>query len=384
MQGWTGYTTADEFLNDEDFRQWVRSGAFMQTEQPQTDWLGRHPHLIGPARQAAEFLAATHKNELPVAKADVERIIDATWRTIRHRDANPAVIEPTVRPLWSRVPLAWRVAAALLIVSGLAGGLFINRLADNQTTTASQLAEPTGTSNAANRDPSERGPAWIRATNRETTDQLVSLSDGSTVYLRPGSTLHHPVQFATDRREVELTGEAFFEVAKNPNQPFFVRTRTLTTRVVGTSFLVRALERDERATVQVRTGRVVVYANQTINQPRPLTVTLRADQQVTVQPTDQTLTAEAISQPSDMARKLNRQSFIFADEPVALVLDQIAKTYNIPIDYDAARFANCRITTTLSDEPLTEKLSVLAEVIGPDTRYEVEGNHIRFSGRGCP
>lgn len=388
MQAWTAYTTPDDFISDDAFRQWVCAGHFMQPGQGLTNWLLNHPTLLQTAQQAADYLTATALYELPISEDDVQKITAGTWANIRARESVGQDTKGNLlKPIWDQPRRIWRIAAAAVLVSGLSVWLLNNRLSPDRRPDEPVAVQAESGAMArygsARHGLAERGPAWIRETNRNTADRLISLSDGSTVYLKPNSTLRHPITFASDHREVELTGEAFFEVAKNAKQPFFVRTNMLTTRVVGTSFLIRAFERDRRATVQVRTGRVVVYANQTLNQPGPLTVALRADQQVTVHPTDQTLTAEPVSRPSGLAQKLNRQSFAFNDVPVSTVLDAIATTYNIPIEYDVSRFANCRITTTLSDEPLTEKLSVLAEVIGPDTRYEVDGNRIRFSGRGC-
>ncbi|AQG80978.1 FecR family protein [Spirosoma montaniterrae] len=383
MQAWAYYSTADEFLADETFRDWVRSGAFMQPDHPFTHWLNEHPALLIPARQGAEFLAATALHEQPVADTDVQQLIANTWHTIRERETDPIGADPKLISLWHRTFTHWRVAAAITVVGGLVSWLLlINSERAGSADNTIGFLQKESENKSVQRGPTERGPAWIKEANRTAADQLISLSDGSVVYLRPNSSLRHPVSFAADRREVELVGEAFFEVAKNPNQPFFVRTQTLTTRVVGTSFLVRAL--DQQASVQVRTGRVVVYANQTLTAPSPRIVTLQANQQVTVRPADETLQPETVQQPSALARKLNQQSFSFNDAPITTVLDQVAQTYGIRIDYDAVRFANCRVTTTLGDEPLTEKLSVLAEVIGPDARYEVDGNRIRFSGRGCP
>jgi len=65
--------------------------------------------------------------------------------------------------------------------------------------------------------------------------QLV-LADGTKVWLNAASSLRYPTSFTGKDRTVELTGEAYFEVAKNKNQPFNVKSATQTVQVLGTHF----------------------------------------------------------------------------------------------------------------------------------------------------
>ncbi|WP_320018596.1 FecR family protein [Labilibaculum manganireducens] len=74
--------------------------------------------------------------------------------------------------------------------------------------------------------------------------QLV-LSDGTKVWLNSESELRYPVKFTGATREVELLGEAYFDVEKNPGKPFFVKTKSTTTRVLGTEFNVSAYPSEE-------------------------------------------------------------------------------------------------------------------------------------------
>lgn len=66
------------------------------------------------------------------------------------------------------------------------------------------------------------------------------LSDGSLVHLNAMSSLRYPVHFSGKTREVELTGEAFFEVSKDATKPFLVKTAGIDVRVLGTAFNVSA------------------------------------------------------------------------------------------------------------------------------------------------
>ena len=87
------------------------------------------------------------------------------------------------------------------------------------------------------------------------------LPDGSKVMLNAASSLRYPTIFSGRDRQVELTGEAYFDIAKNASQPFFVKTRDMDVKVLGTQFNVMAYtdEPEMRTTlidgsVQVRVG----------------------------------------------------------------------------------------------------------------------------------
>ena len=86
----------------------------------------------------------------------------------------------------------------------------------------------------------------------------LALSDGTKVRLNSGSTLRFPEKFSADIREVELVGEAFFQVAKDSDRPFVITSDGLKTKVLGTSFNVKAYPENKEVTVTVATGKVMV------------------------------------------------------------------------------------------------------------------------------
>lgn len=85
----------------------------------------------------------------------------------------------------------------------------------------------------------------------------ITLPDNSEVYLGAGSKLTFPEKFKAGSREVSLEGEAFFEVTKNPQRPFIIHTRSVQTKVLGTSFRIEAF-RNHPLVVSVATGKVRV------------------------------------------------------------------------------------------------------------------------------
>lgn len=355
MKDWLLYTTAEQFAVDATFREWLASGQFGQPEHRHTQFLRAHPLLYPLAEQAADLLRVTAVHEEALSPQEVQRQIELTWQKIR-RSERRRILPLRTRQLW------YSAAAMLLLVIGL--GWWLNR----PTGSITQLATRSS----------------VTVVNRKAETQSLSLADGSVVWLTPGSSLHYPTRFAANRREVSLTGSAFFEIHKDAQQPFFVKTRDLVTRVVGTSFFVKELTEQAGTLVQVRTGKVLVYQNSAPNAVRQRPVLLTANEEVHVRKDQDQLLTEAVKKPIQLSERLNEQRLAFVDTPLTDVLTALSKAYGIPVDYDSDAFRNCLVTTDLADEPLTEKLTILAETIGPGTKAELIGNRIRLSGVGCP
>ena len=86
------------------------------------------------------------------------------------------------------------------------------------------------------------------------------LPDGTTGKLNGGSSLKFPVQFSGKSRVVELKGEAYFDVIKDPKKPFVVSTENIDVKVSGTSFNVLAYTDESRAEVTLKDGEVEVFS----------------------------------------------------------------------------------------------------------------------------
>ena len=84
----------------------------------------------------------------------------------------------------------------------------------------------------------------------------IMLADGTHIWLNSGSQLSYPTKFKTDSREVFLSGEAFFEVKANPNKPFYVITRDIRIKVLGTSFNVCSYIEDNTTQTVLFKGKV--------------------------------------------------------------------------------------------------------------------------------
>lgn len=86
----------------------------------------------------------------------------------------------------------------------------------------------------------------------------IQLLDGSTVWLNAGSKLDYGKDFGGTKREVYLTGEAFFDVAKNPEKPFIIHTNAIDVKVIGTQFNVKCYPSDKMVETSLIKGSVEV------------------------------------------------------------------------------------------------------------------------------
>ena len=224
---------------------------------------------------------------------------------------------------------------------------------------------------------------WITRINPDKKPLLIMLSDSSSVVLLSGSVLKYPSIFEADKREVRLTGEAFFEISKHPDQPFFVHTQTITTRVVGTSFNVRAYDNEPDVNVTVKTGKVSVYS--TTEDGLAVfdnTVLLLPDQRVIYDKVANKM-YQPLTGSGDVQLALNNASFEFVDVPVTTILDSIASVYGLQMDYNQAGLKKCILTTSLTDVPLPGKLKIICKALGQTANYEITDSGIVIHGNGC-
>lgn len=106
----------------------------------------------------------------------------------------------------------------------------------------------------------------------------VLLPDGSKVWLNAGSKLDYPKQFNGKTRDVQLQGEAYFEVTKDSEKPFFVHTKSFDIKVLGTGFNVRAYLDEDSAVTSLVHGSVEVI----VGKKEKRTILLHPNEKITL------------------------------------------------------------------------------------------------------
>lgn len=226
----------------------------------------------------------------------------------------------------------------------------------------------------------------IKNTINQTGERmLVKLDDGSSVILAPGSKLRYPAFFQGSTRSVTLEGEAFFEVSKDPKHPFFVTSGNLITRVVGTSFTIKAYNGTKEYQVIVNTGKVLVtqksnYTNKVSNlQAKPIAVI--PNQQIIYNISNNSLVKENLVEPLMLSADVSKDIFTFNDTPLSKVISRIEQAYNVTITYNEKEIGGCPLTASLAEEHLLEKLDLISKAL--DVRYYINDGHIILQGAGC-
>ena len=220
----------------------------------------------------------------------------------------------------------------------------------------------------------EKGGDVIAYKNQGTAIREITLADGSIVSLYPARQLAHGKKFNQATREVTLTGEAFFRVAKNADKPFFVRTRDITTKVLGTSFNIKAYPSQKNSTVSVKTGRVEVSNH---NGTRAETVVLTPNQRIVFVASEGLLRKGLAEKPEALAA----QHMDFEERPVEEVFAALEETFGVEINYDRQLMRNCSVTISFTSENLPERMDILCKILGAS--YAVKDATLRVWGNGC-
>lgn len=198
-------------------------------------------------------------------------------------------------------------------------------------------------------------------------DLKVALADGSVVVLEPSSEVIVFADFGNEKREVELRGGGFFDVMPDARKPFLVYANEVVTRVLGTSFHIRAYKDDKEVTVAVKSGKVSVYANM-VKTSRRVTqsdeIILTPNQQMVYHRVREVISKTIVEKPEIIVPQTDHFKMQFDNALVAEIFDALSENYGIRIVYDKETLNNCRLTTSMSDEGLYERIEVICKAIG--------------------
>ncbi len=178
------------------------------------------------------------------------------------------------------------------------------------------------------------------------------LPDGSTGFLNSGSRLKYPVLF-THQRNVELTGEGFFDVVHNTDIPFHVNTRNLDIKVMGTTFNVIANEDEKTEEIVLQSGKVDVSSNS----GKQLAILL-PDEQFTLDAEKQTFTKRTVIASQYTTWKEGK--LVFRNENMQRVALRLSRWYNADVVVVDSLLYNYTFHATFVDEPLDEVLKLIS------------------------
>lgn len=170
----------------------------------------------------------------------------------------------------------------------------------------------------------------------------ITLSDGTKVWLNSKSTLSYTSGFGRRDRNVELDGEAYFEVAKNKDIPFNVNTETNQVRVVGTHFNICAYKGSDEFEATLVEGIVDIYAR---NNDRPLTRLTKNEFFASYQGKHKKTVL-----PSYDYLRWREGLYCFDDAPFSSILTKLEKYYNVKITVENPDVLNYRCTGKFKEQ----------------------------------
>ena len=298
--------------------------------------------------------------EIPLRESAGDKILRAIVGDISRPSAEISVLGKPVIPAWLRI-----AAASVVFIGLFAYFIFRPEKGDG-----------------AHDQPAAAGVAKSSLLHISTTTgegKNIKLPDGTEVWLSPSSIIEYPASFTgKDLREINLSGEGFFEVAHDPQHPFIIHSGNIETRVVGTSFNIQAYDNQEEINVMVVTGKVNVT-----NRAKVENVELVANQRAVFYRNTTTLVKEetnTVAAPVLLKRK--NGEFVYKAEKLQKVIDDLQEYFGVRIQA-AAAIKECPVTFNFY---LSSKIEEILEPIALSLNGSVEKRKEDFyiDGKACP
>ncbi|AEI51236.1 FecR family protein [Runella slithyformis] len=294
----------------------------------------------------AEQLAKTDFLEETEAKIIQNRL----WKRLR--------LKAQIRSSKSYSLPAWAIgiAASLVLLAGYLGGVF----APDQVT-------------------AELPKQGIESKNTTAIRQKIVLPDGSVVVLEKGASLITDQNYGKQNRTVFLKGEAFFDVKRNEKVPFLVRSGSLVTEVLGTSFHIKPRTNGKTIEVAVVSGRVSVYAAEATQHLNG--VILTPNQKVLFDTELKTIRQGIVAQPTLLVADLPKSNFEFEEVALGEVVKVMQTAFGVEIMVANPILSQCAFTGDLNGLGMYQQLDLICGAI--NAQYEIRGTTIFVLGNGC-
>ena len=213
------------------------------------------------------------------------------------------------------------------------------------------------------------------------TDELLTLStqkgeqtsvilpDGSKVWLNVDTKLFYNIDYGVKNRRLQMEGEGYFEVEKNKDLPFEVKSGSIITTALGTKFAISAYPQENIIKSSLVSGSVEI----THQKEKRI---LEAGQQVVFDKNENEMIIKTFDQAEELAWK--NDQLIFRLTPFKNVVTNLEKWYDINIEYNPASFDSETLTVRFGkDETLEHVLQVMSKANG--FTYKIEGKNVRIT-----
>lgn len=288
-------------------------------------------------------------------------------------------------------------AAILLLPISMAAWAFLAQLADTASrrmqqtlcgveTTGATLTLSDGSTLALGKSGHTSGPAGLSIDSTQVVyhssssqpltamnslatgskhEYTLVLEDGTRVHLAPDSRLTYPVRFDNDNRTVNLEGEAYFDIAKDSQRPFYVKTASMQVRQYGTSFNLRAYHGQPAEVVLVE-GSVEVSSAGGSSRMQP-------GQLATVNPETCEITTKDVN--TDLYTAWHTGQMRFEDSPLHELTDVLSRWYGVEIRLEDKGLGNLLFSGRLRRQENLRHILERMEYTG-DITFSIEDSYI--------
>ncbi len=283
--------------------------------------------------------------------------------------------EVDVDAAWDKVKSRISVPEKEAVVRDISGGKAMDKSSINWFLRVAAVIIPLAVAVLGVWEYTNREVPWITMESGNNRIER-ALPDGSLVTLSKNSVFRYPSKFKKGHRDVELNGEAFFEVARDLQHPFIVHTQKAEVRVLGTSFNVNAFDGNNAAEVIVESGKVAFYLSE--RKDRDYVELERGDKAILDKQANIITNSEA-SEIDYYSRK--SKTLIFERTEMSKVIEVLNSIFRTDIKLANQEIANCRLTATFRNQDVASILDVIADTFG--LQVNKKGKDVQLDGAGC-
>jgi len=203
----------------------------------------------------------------------------------------------------------------------------------------------------------------------------ITLGDGTKIRLNSNSEITVSAGFMKGERELTLTGEAFFDVEHNPDQPFIIHANESSIEVLGTAFNVKSIKNQKSVQVAVVEGRVAFRGAKNGVDSEELSVTLSRNQYGYLDLENRVLNVDDFAVENYLAWKSGRLAF--NELTMRQVCMQLNRIYSIECSFSVNEIEELKLTANFSNESLEKTLEVISMSL--ELEYEMQDEIVKWA-----
>jgi ferric-dicitrate binding protein FerR (iron transport regulator) len=246
------------------------------------------------------------------------------------------------------------IAAVILVFIGITFSIFF--ILNDTNNSDLQEINQTGTNELITKTTPNRGMFRMR------------LQDGSLVHLNAVSKISYPQEFTDEKREVEILGEAYFDIERDEARPFNIRVKDYSVKVLGTSFNIQAYEDEQDFSVTVESGTVKVISNSDGFED----IILKKNQKLVFSPETNSTKIEDINPEEELSWR--KGILRFDSTPMAKVEKMLERWYGYDIIIEDEEIYENRLNGEHKNKNIKSVLESVTFATG--TNYQIEDNAI--------